>query len=250
MAIKKKLLDLLEHTHLEEWSFIDNLSASERNEIGSPQHWSAKDTIAHNAEWCHRLAQSLASIVQGEPTESDYNFDEANQQIYAQYHHIAWGDVESFLDSVHKELINQLEQLESQTLLEVGHYETLENRPLWRYIVSIAHTHPLAHMSEFLLKRGRQDQAIQLQESAYQKVSSLSDEPSWTGVALYNLACYYALAGANEKAILRLREALALRPDLEAWSLEDPDLESVRFEPAYQLIYEELGGVPNGARSL
>jgi tetratricopeptide (TPR) repeat protein len=247
MAIKKKLLELLEHTHLEEWSFIDNLSALERNESGSLQHWSAKDTVAHYAEWCHRLAQSLASIIQGEPAKSYDNFDAANQQIYAQYQHLAWGEVVSFLDSVHNELISQLERLDSQTLLEVGHYETHENRPLWRYIVSIAHTHPLAHMSDYLLKRGRQDQAIQLQESAYQIVSSLCDDPSWTGVALYNLACYYALAGANEKAILRLREALALRPDLEAWSLEDPDLESIRYEPAYQLIYEELGGVPNGA---
>jgi tetratricopeptide (TPR) repeat protein len=246
MTIKEKLLDLLRHTHQEENAFIDNLSAFQRDEIGSFQHWSAKDVVAHNTEWCRRLAIHLVSIYQGNHPSDYGNFDEANQEIYAQYHNLSWENIETVLHSVQYELVNQLEKLDVSRLLEIQHYAALGDIPLWRYVVSTAHTHPLAHMSDYLLKRSRQEKAIQLQENAYQIVSSLSDDPSWTGVALYNLACYYALAGANEKAILRLREALALRPDLEAWSLEDPDLESVRFEPAYQLIYEELGGIRNG----
>jgi len=243
MTIKEKILDLLHHTHLEEKTFIENLTEAQRNEIGSFQQWSAKDVIAHDTEWRRRLANSLGLINQANHASGYGNFDEANLEIYVQYHGLPWEDIESSLHAVQRELVSQLEKLDSRTLLEIRRYEVLGDIPLWRYVVSTAHTHPLAHMSDYLLKRSCQEQAIQLQESAYQKVNGLSDDPSWTGVALYNLACYYALAGANEKAILRLREALALRPDLEAWSLEDPDLESVRYEPAYQLIYEELGGI-------
>jgi hypothetical protein len=56
-------------------------------------------------------------------------------------------------------------------------------------------------------------------------------------VVHYNLACYYALAGAAGQAIEALRDALKLHPDLSGWSREDTDLNSLHGNPDYEQLY-------------
>ena len=50
------------------------------------------------------------------------------------------------------------------------------------------------------------------------------------GTAIYNLACYHALAGRLDLARQQLREAFAMRPDLAEFSLGDEDLVAIRAE--------------------
>ena len=48
---------------------------------------------------------------------------------------------------------------------------------------------------------------------------------------LYNLACFEALAGRREDALVHVRRAADLEPDqVGEWARDDPDLESVRSE--------------------
>jgi len=68
-------------------------------------------------------------------------------------------------------------------------------------------------------------------------VTALAEMPTLYGAARYNLACFYALSGQNEKAMNELREALQLRPDLLEWSKQDADLATLRHLPAYQALY-------------
>jgi len=76
-------------------------------------------------------------------------------------------------------------------------------------------------------------------EQSVQVANALDDSPEWRSIAIYNLACYYAIAGQKEKAVERLRQALELNPGLTEWSKEDPDFASIRQEPDYQAIYTD-----------
>ena len=52
-------------------------------------------------------------------------------------------------------------------------------------------------------------------------------------VFIYNSACVQALAGKREEAFKSLERAFVLRPQLVAAAAEDPDLESLREDPAF-----------------
>lgn len=59
-----------------------------------------------------------------------------------------------------------------------------------------------------------------------------------SGSLQYGLACVDALHGRAKEALGRLEKAFAARPELRKWAREDPDLESLREEPAFHLLLE------------
>ena len=52
-----------------------------------------------------------------------------------------------------------------------------------------------------------------------------------------NVACGLALSGHPDEALVQLRQALQLRPDLAAFSRQDSDLSTVRSKPEYRTLY-------------
>jgi len=56
--------------------------------------------------------------------------------------------------------------------------------------------------------------------------------------ANYNLACYYALSGRNEKAMVYLKQALENNGPMKKWAREDTDLDSLRNEPGFEFLVE------------
>jgi tetratricopeptide (TPR) repeat protein len=78
-----------------------------------------------------------------------------------------------------------------------------------------------------------------MQEEAAKLARELDESEDWQGLLQYNLTCHYALIGETERAIERLGEALKLNPELTEWSKEDPDLASIREEPACLALYAE-----------
>lgn len=57
------------------------------------------------------------------------------------------------------------------------------------------------------------------------------------GLNLYNLACAYAVTGRADRALALLSEALRLDSDLVETSKHDPDLDTLRDDPAFQAIF-------------
>ena len=94
--------------------------------------------------------------------------------------------------------------------------------------------HPVVHYADHYRRRGDLAKATQLYEAS---VAAVADVPEWYGTARYNLACFYALSEQTDQAVIALREALQLRPDLLEWSKQDADLASLRHLPAYQALY-------------
>ena len=93
-------------------------------------------------------------------------------------------------------------------------------------------------MSSYDQAHGRPERANLLQEETARLLLSVDSDPQWNGIVRYNLACHYALGGQNQVAIQGLQQALALNPGLREGSQEDPDLASLRHEPAFQAIYQ------------
>ena len=63
--------------------------------------------------------------------------------------------------------------------------------------------------------------------------AGLADHPE--NVSLnYQLACYHALAGNRDEALVFIRRAVDADPEtIRAWAAEDADLDSIRDDPAF-----------------
>jgi tetratricopeptide (TPR) repeat protein len=141
------------------------------------------------------------------------------------------------LERAHSELVEQTQAMLDSDLVDAERFPWQEGRPLWRSIVGSGYSHPVQHLAQLYIERGKRDVATQIQETAAELLASLDNSPNWRGVTIYNLACHYALSGQREKAITKLGEALQLNPDLTEWSKQDPDFASIREEPTYRSLY-------------
>jgi tetratricopeptide (TPR) repeat protein len=236
MDRKTQLLDLIQRAYEQEGAFVTNLTDAERSEVGRLERWSAKDVMAHVAEWNDWLAQGLVAAARGETMPELEDFDAANAQIFEEYRHRPWSDVLERVQQVQTLLIDQIEALEEEDLEDTQRVPW-QGRPLWRLAAGTCFTHALIHLSEFYVERGDVDSATQIQEEMVQRLPALDDSSNWHGAIIYNRACFHAIAGQTEKAVARLAEALSLNPDLVEWSKQDPDLDSIRGEPAVQALY-------------
>lgn len=73
------------------------------------------------------------------------------------------------------------------------------------------------------------DKAISAMENAYQ---AASDEP----IVLYNLACYFALAGDKNQALSWLGRSLRMDASLRKLIPDEPDFNRLRDDRDFQLI--------------
>jgi serine/threonine protein kinase/tetratricopeptide (TPR) repeat protein len=90
------------------------------------------------------------------------------------------------------------------------------------------------------ISRDDLDRARRLDERVLKtRLRVFGPDHRWTGTAYYNLGCLSALAGDRDEALEMFRKALETD-----WSwdgvLDDPDLDSLRGDPEFEPIYDEL----------
>lgn len=235
--MKDKLLTMLQLAGQEIQILIAGLSAAQHNDSGSPTHWSAKDNLAHVAEWARRFLATFDGTPLPEVGESGAELDAENARIYAQYHSQSWEETLAFVDRVYAEMTRRVEALPEETLLATEAYPSQGGRPLWRLIVGNFYSHLIVHLGYDYLARGELKQVVSLNERAAKALLDLDASPSWQGVSLYNLGCTYAVIGEKAQAISFVSQALRLEPQLTEWSKQDADLTTLRDDPAFQAIY-------------
>jgi hypothetical protein len=90
--------------------------------------------------------------------------------------------------------------------------------------------HAIAHLADVARLAGRADRY----EAYIDEVRAILGRgrvPSRdAAVMVYNIACHHALSGELPRARELLRDAFSSRPDLLEWSLQDPDLATLRDE--------------------
>jgi len=85
----------------------------------------------------------------------------------------------------------------------------------------------------------RTSRLAQAIESLERALRHHADEP----LLLYNLACYWSLAGNRSKALDALANALELQPELRPLIAEEPDFDLLRGDPKFDRL--ALGSAPS-----
>ncbi|NTU63879.1 MAG: tetratricopeptide repeat protein, partial [Chloroflexi bacterium] len=166
------------------------------------------------------------------PDFSDY--ESINRAVYNTNHDRTLADIAADGDRVHAEFMQLIESLSEDDLIQPARSSAQEQRSLAEQIMGNGFEHPVVHYADHYRRRGDLAKATQLYEAS---VAAVADVPEWYGTARYNLACFYALSEQTDQAVIALREALQLRPDLLEWSKQDADLASLRHLPAYQALH-------------
>jgi tetratricopeptide (TPR) repeat protein len=237
MPLKIKLIELVRRAAEEEQVFVSKLTDEERTVPSTPERWSAKDLMAHVATWKEWEAHNLELVARGEIPPRVDDFDQVNAETFERNRHRPWSEVLVLSQRAQGSLVERLNALSEADLMSAENFPWQEGRPLWRLIVGNCYTHPISHLAQYYVEHGRVAYASQIQTEAADLLAQLDDSPSWQGIVRYNLACHYAVVGEGEKAISGLSQALRLNPELTEWSKQDPDLASIRREPAYQALY-------------
>lgn len=232
---KETLLDLLQRARADQQALIDELTEAERDAIGTREHWSFKNTLSHIAAWVQHCADGLAAAQRGEQQQLSDDVDRINADIFDATHDRSWPQVLADIDRAYDELIARMHEMSDDDLTDPDRFAWRRGRSWARSIVGNIYWHLESHLALFRAGRGELARANQMQVAVTEALLALSD---WRNVARYNLACFYALTGQKDKALVELRESLQINPDLIEWSKRDSDLDSLHDDPAFRALYQ------------
>lgn len=236
MTFRRKLTAALQEALAEEKALLAVLKDGQQETVGTFEDWTAKDHIAHAAEWAYRYAGIEAALQRGEETPA-YG-DEANREIFEKHRTASLEDVEGFAEKAQGSLIDQLSSLTDDELVAAIPGGDGSKRLRWKTFAGAGYIHVITHLDMAYLQLGDEANATRIEEQAAETLRAMDDSDDWNGRIHYNLACHYALSGATDRALSELRDALRLAPEITDWSKEDPDLESLREDPRYKALYD------------
>lgn len=223
------LLDLLRSARLAQDTFIQALTSSERDAIGSPDCWSAKDHIAHLTFWRQQLILKVQTILRHEAPAGMDDFERLNPAVFASQRQRPWPEVLAESDRAYTELIALTTQLGDDALTGFDRFDWIPGgRPLYTVFMGYCYEHAQQHLAQYYLDRGDLTQALSVYEVWAERVTQAETPSALQGTALYNLACFYATHDELESAATSARQALALYPSLRELAREDPDLIALR----------------------
>jgi hypothetical protein len=228
------LVDLLRLTRQAEIDVFGGLDPSVRETPIRPGDWTPKDFQAHLTAWKARQANRLNAARNGrEPDPGPAGeTDEINAAFRAARADWTWDAIVQEADEVSERLAAEVAATDPDTVPDWGQ--------LLATIFGNGPMHALPHFAWL------QDAGVPIDEARVTRFAAdLEDRMGPMeladldrGTALYNLACFHALAGRLDEARTLLRVAFAKRADLREFSLEDDDLKALR---------EELPGLPAAA---
>jgi len=237
MTKLSSLLRLASYSGRVETEFVAELTLPERQAVGAPDDWAAKDLVAHVATWRERGAVELEAVRHGPLPPEAAEFDAVNRAIFDDNHGQAWEVVLRRTKESWEAYSIALRQL-SEDLLAGSASTDQPDRPLWRRVTVDAGNHPLLHYAEFARRRGRAASATRWMEEAAPLLLAVDPTDEWHGVIHYNLACHYAQSDMADKALESLGVALEHNPGLREWSRTDSDLAPLHGDPRFSTIVD------------
>ena len=233
---KPRLLDLAARGAADLHAFVTALSATERAAVGTADHWSAKDHVAHLTVWKDQSARLLAAAGRGEtpapiPDESVYN-----AQMFAVWQDRSWADLLAAGVAVDARLAAAITACAEDDFAATDRFPWRAGRPLWTLVYGNGYTHPLEHYVQLHLEAGAPDRALAVQQGAVRVLHDLFGDAEPYSYAVYNLACFYAKTGQVAPALDTLRQALVVNPTMGGWAAEDADFAALHDDPAFQAL--------------
>jgi hypothetical protein len=236
-SVHAALLELLERGRVVQQEWLADLSAAQREAVGTAESWSAKDTLAHFTFWERNTADRVAAARQGATPPQLGEENAVNGEVFEAQRERSWDEVIADADTAYAALTAEVRAADAALLTDPERFAWQGGRPLTLSVLGNGFWHPLEHMSRFYLAHGNLERATTLQQGVALSDAAMRWFPGGRGTALYNLACFYATTAQPEQALALLPEALSLSPDLVEWSKQDSDLDSLRDDPAFQALY-------------
>jgi len=238
MPTKDQLIELIQLGQVEILRLVERMGEVERAQSGTPEHWSARDILAHIGEGNRSFAKDLERCRQGlAPEEAD--FEAENRSIYEQYRQRGWEEFFALLESSHLELVEQIGRCTDEELNEPDRYAWLNGRPLWRYSAGLGFLHPMSHLFQAHLDRGDRAFAERVGENELRLSLQFDLSPIWQGTAIYNQACRQALLGKTKDALDLLEKTFILAPNLRTFAPQDSDLAVLHPMAEFKLLVEK-----------
>lgn len=188
--------------------------------------WSPKDHQAHLTAWKARQANRYADARRGEePAEmSDDQIQSINEEQQAARADWTWEAIDQEADEVSERLIREISATDPDELARSE-----------RLVQGTFGNGPNHAMEHFGWVRQAQIGADEARIVAYmdetQRLVEAGDLPDrHAATAVYNVACFQALAGRLDAARPLLRRAFHLNPELATFAREDTDLAALRDE--------------------
>lgn len=236
--LKARLVSLLREGSAIQQAYVAELSTDEREAMGTPQRWSAKDLIAHLTNWKVLRLQQLDAALRGEAAPV-FDLDETNARLWGEQQHRSWDDILTEEARVAPELAARIERMSISDLTALDRYP-LPLQPAALQLARPGYTHVIGHLAEHYIEGGAIERAIALRQAAAATLDAFPEFPEMVSAPHYNLACCYALTDQPEQALSELRCALALNPTLTAYARDDVDLVSLREMAEYQAILADI----------
>lgn len=235
---KEAMLALFRQAHQDLQDFLSQLSVEELQQHGSLQAWAAKDILPHLAFWQEHFNQQVEKAQAGEqvPMAGDY-YNQINDGVLMEHLEDAFEELQQKEEESYQKGIALLEGMSEEELLDEKKFAFLNGRSLLDRALYTFGWHPLSHVADYLSKNGKFEKAAEIQEKL---TESLQPFPNWAANAIYNLGCFYALAGMKDKALEKVGIALGQRKELIDWSKQDADLKSLHEDEAFLKLHQEL----------
>jgi hypothetical protein len=220
-----QLVEMLTLTRDVERDAFGALAADVRDRPLREGDWSPKDHQAHLTAWKSRQADRFeAARTQAQLPEWQDEEDEINARLQAQRADWTWDAVVEEADAVSERLLNEVRAADPE-LIRTG--ERLLDGTFGNGAFHAQQHFIWLQAADIGLDEARVMDFV----DAIERLIRASDLPDRDrGTAIYNSACFHALAGRLDRARTLLREAFPLRSDLVDFAREDGDLVELRNE--------------------
>ncbi len=238
--IKSKLLAVIERAQVDQAALVAQLSDAEKAAVGEPDHWAAKDQIAHLNFWRDDALRRLIALRDGVPAPDPIEDDDdvVNARVFARYQSTSWRELLWESDRLLREAKQVAPQLSDEQLAETSRTASGDEFTCAERFVSTFFEHPSDHLAQVYRERGDSARAQEQERATVQVIGELLGRHSTIyGHATYNLGCFYARTGETAQAIAAIRAALRLIPELVEFSRHDAELDALHEIPAFQALY-------------
>jgi hypothetical protein len=134
-SVRTQLHLLINLAHERQLAQIAALPEAERDEIGTPERWSAKDQLAHTMYWKERLSERLAAVARGETPAEEGDTQSTNEANFEAHRNRPWADVLADDARIHAQLLANLDGLLEEALIDPAHVTSKYGDPLLAYVL-------------------------------------------------------------------------------------------------------------------
>jgi len=212
----------------------DRIEPRERDRAGTYEKWSSKDGLAHIAEWLDRDLSRLAMASDPLPSVTEDELADVNRAIFDKHSGKSFDEVLQFVEETFAKARELCDSMSDEDLRRQRHFSDGTDRPAWRMVAGHALMHAVPHLTLICRRVGIEGLSENMETRTAAALLKLDDNPTFVGTVQYNLACHYALSGAEDKALELLKDAFAKEPPLKEFARSDSDLDGLRGSTAFK----------------